>query len=359
MLLHSCLACEIMTFPTPYGRGRTANTVVNRHRGFEYHVREVVDVHVTQGLTVCCPQQIAFGCDAHFLLVLHRVGLYGSVAGPNLAALIHIAVRAVLLAYHLNHIQGLRIGVVAFRSSLKLEIITFYQVLEHRVLDLPLQLVITGIGAGLVQLFRRFEVIDAVVRQYIHRRTLQGRGVACRIVFDFEISRHLLNDGVRGHYEDVSRPLRLFQHDLLLRSLRCAIGERLVEQGIGNTGIAVTRHSVLVERVQERREQLRRGEHVARIKTAEVPVEVVPFFLGLRPVDMRIDLDIDLSLPVHRRGWVPVELQESHLRTVVIFLLIDVQPFRPLVVTGDKIRRTGSHRGDLNTTHVRCHLEEH
>ena len=239
----------------------------------------------------------------------------------------------------------MRVRIIAFQGALYLEIVTVHQIFDVRILYHPFQFVTPGVGAGLVRFLRCSEIMDAVIGRDIHGRTAKYGGVTRGIVHHLELRRHLADCGIRGLNEKGSGTLGVGQRNHRRWGQRNRITLRLIVYGIGDARIAVTRHAVLVQGIEIRSEQLRSCQRVSRVKTTETPVVVVIAAAAIGLVDIYVEFDLYLSFPVHRCGWIPVELQKRHMLVSVMLPLNNHQLRRPLGIAGNVIRRAVGHRG--------------
>ena len=109
---------------------------------------------------------------------------------------------------HRYNRQLLGIGEVRLKRALHLKVVAAHQVYQVRVLDVPLQHVVAGEGAGSILLFRHAEIIQAVVGQNIHfvryLRTELNRALGA---IDIKVGKHTFLHCIVGGHDDVSRAL--------------------------------------------------------------------------------------------------------------------------------------------------------
>ena len=280
-----------------------------------------------------------------------------SITRPGFATHVGIGICAVVIhAAHRNDTQRLCVREIALQSALQFKVIAIYQVLELRISDGPLQLVVAGIGAGLILFLGSLEIVNTVVRRYIHSRTLLNNRITGSIILDIEVSGELLNYRVGSHDKQIAGAFGIAETDDI-GTERSSIVLRLIIERIRYAGITVSGYAILVERIQERRKQLRSHERIARIKRTEIPGVAVFLFTGFRPVDTHIHLDRYIPFSEQRCGRIPIELEESDLRTVVVLALDDNELWRPRAVVANVVRSAIRHRGDGGTTQTMLEAE--
>ena len=137
-----------------------------------------------------------------------------SITRPGFATHVGIGICAVVIhAAHRNDTQRLCVREIALQSALQFKVIAIHQVLELRISDGPLQLVVAGIGAGLILFLGSLEIVNTVVRRYVHSRTLLNYRISSSIILDIEVSGELLDYRVGSHDKQIAGAFGIAETD--------------------------------------------------------------------------------------------------------------------------------------------------
>ena len=220
---------------------------------------------------------------------------------------------------------------ILLQRALDLEIIPINQVHQPRVLNRPMQHIVTRVGTGSILLLLRFEIIDTVVRRDIHLggHLRTHHLLRCLHSVYLEGGIEILLHRIGRWHKDITRSVR----GLKLRCIqRGMITLRVIEHHIRHRRVTVSRHAGIVDRIEIRVVQLRLNHIAISFDiSSQDPVLRVVDITRHTLTDLHIRTDVE-GLSVQRLLRIPVYLHPSHIVLVVVRLRHFLHVVRVLLI---------------------------